>query len=83
MSSLHEDASPQAQPHRIAIAVESEADHGVARAHAISPPMAELGRHGLTICGYPVDQLVIVPDLEWSEIDLAERCEHCALDPAI
>jgi hypothetical protein len=80
MSSTHEDARLQARPHRIAVAVEVASDDRARIAHAIPPSMVDLGRHGLTTCGFPVDHLRIVPDLDWTDIDLVERCEHCS-DP--
>jgi hypothetical protein len=81
MSSLHEDARAQAQPHRITIALQAAAGGQPQKAHAIAPPMLDLGRHGLTNCGFPVEQLRIMPNLEWTDVDDAERCEHCA-DPS-
>lgn len=56
---------------------------GRMRAHAIPDLFADWVRFGLAHCGYPADQLGVLPDLEWGEVLPEMRCPHCADELAI
>lgn len=46
-------------------------------AHAVGDVGAVTARHGVALCGLPVEALVIVPDLEWGQVDVSSRCGLC------
>lgn len=47
------------------------------RAHAVVDVGLLTARHGVALCGLPVQELVIVPDLDWSQVEASSRCGHC------
>jgi hypothetical protein len=49
----------------------------VSKAHLIPTAMAGLGRHAVTVCGFPFERLQMMPSLDWTAVDPAARCEHC------
>lgn len=81
MSSLSYAAGSTAEPPRAAVAAELDAGARTSRFHLIPSTMVGLGLHGLTSCGFPVDQLRLTPDCDWATLDPSQRCEHCAADP--
>ncbi len=75
MSSLP-DAPSAAGLHDRAVVAEVVAGR-VSKAHLIPMAMAGLGRHAVTVCGFPVERLQRMPSLDWAAVDPAQRCEHC------
>jgi hypothetical protein len=37
-------------------------------------------RYGMALCGYPVEDLAIVPELSWDDVGAGSRCPQCASD---
>jgi hypothetical protein len=79
MSSLRQDepAYPESSE---SVAVQPASDGAPLRAHAIAPAMAKLGPLGVTRCGFPIEHLVVVPDLDWADVTPDQQCQHCAPD---
>ena len=77
MSSLRQDEPAHVESSE-SVAVQPASDDAPLTAHAIPPTMAKLGPYGVTRCGFPVEHLVVVPDLSWTQVTPDHRCAHCA-----
>jgi hypothetical protein len=82
MSSVPSGARSRVDRHSCGVAFEAATDAPGRTAHLVPAAMLELGRHGLTACGFPLDRLKLAAGLAWDEIVAAERCEHCEADSA-
>lgn len=60
---------------RFVIATETEQSSPVA--HLVGDVGEVTARHGMALCGLPAEVLVIVPGLQWEQVDPASRCEPC------
>ena len=81
MSSLRQD-EPAHLEGSDAVGVERATEGASPTAHAISPAMVSIGQFGLARCGFPVEHLTLVPELDWQQLQAERRCEHCAADAA-
>lgn len=46
-------------------------------AHAVGDVGDLTATHGMALCGLPVEALVVVPDLQWRQVDGLSRCGLC------
>lgn len=51
-------------------------------AHLLLPMSHDIERFGISVCGFPAEYLIVVPDLTWSQVVPSQRCEHCEPTPA-
>lgn len=46
-------------------------------AHAVGDIGWITPRHGVALCGMPADGLLIIPDLDWEQVQHTNRCRPC------
>ena len=61
---------------RYVVAAEME-PAGAPRAHAVGDIGRMTAQHGIALCGLPAEELVIVPDLAWQQLEESSRCRLC------
>ena len=49
-------------------------------AHAVPALGPSTSTYGTALCGFPADQLTVVPGLRWEQIEVESRCRYCQQD---
>ena len=63
------------------VAVATDANAWLAhRVPDLGTPTAILG---VAHCGYLAEQMTLVRDMSWDDVDLANRCQHCEPEPGM
>ena len=47
------------------------------RAHVVPDLGSATARHGIAVCGLPVEALILMTDMTWDQVERPHRCAHC------
>ena len=47
------------------------------RAHVVPDLGSATARHGIAVCGLPVEALILMMDMTWDQVEPPHQCSHC------